>query len=99
MTRHLTKEDHDVGNEAVSRILRLWQVRGLPSMYQRLLIDGYSISINEANIIYVVSPHFTTVLFARCRPTSILDVDIPRCRDGLIPLLDRTLVLDELAHL
>lgn len=92
-----------LGNQVVDRILKLWTARR-PG--RELTVEGHRIIINAAwALVQVVASgvHEKIVLRAhrefKNKPANVQLINEDYCRDVLLPMFDRLLVLEDMAEL
>lgn len=91
-----------LGNQVVDRILKLWASK-LPG--RELTVEGHRITINQWAMIDVVLPDQLGKLVLRAfhefgiNPARVQLINEDYCRDVLLPMFDRLLVLEDMSEL
>ncbi|MGD9729094.1 MAG: hypothetical protein AB7L09_02265 [Nitrospira sp.] len=105
--RHLTEEETALGIELLSRVKRLWETFH-PEAYVSFRIEDHAFIAGYAGLFTVHGPlpgrhlvfsgHVEAHAYSR-HSSQIIMIDKIHCRDVVMPILDRILVLHELADL
>ena len=92
----MTKEVDVVGNQVVSRVLKLWKSY-LPVSGWVLNLEGHQFYVKEWDLVFVSHPTRGPVLF-HDKVLGEVKIDLEYCLEVVMPILDRALALHELSE-